>query len=224
MLRSIYQRFSGRKARRASQKKNQSPRSKRPCRLEVEPLEQRVVPSFTVNQVVQQFQDGAQKVFQTLPGWSALADVDRFHSAVSGQTLVELPVVTDRLNSLFNVQQVVGQIATPNLPSSTTLADFRTQLENNGFTLDNILNGLPGVPASPAGDALQVHFVKNFQNLSRSNTFQGDPYNDATPGVLNGLASATGLDGTLTLGANLGVQLVMGVDSNGFYFQDTSQV
>ena len=62
---------------------------------------------------------------------------------------------------------------------------------------------------------MQLRYTTTLANIAEAAGFTGDEFNDQMSGVLQGVASALGLDATLTITGDLAVTLVFGVDSGG---------
>ena len=159
-----------------------------------------------------QLQQGSQTLLASLPNWGSAFDLD-------SSAGFETPVVTDQLASRLGTASALSHGVPALMPTpATDLAALLAQAHANGATVDWAEGGLGGSPTPPtANDFVQLRYTTTLANLAEAAGFTGDEFNDQTAGVLQGIASALGLDASLTISGDLAVTLVFGVDSGGFY-------
>lgn len=127
---------------------------------------------------------------------------------------INLPVVQEQFASLFNVGNRLGQIPTPTLAQSRTLAQMVSTLEGAGFQVQCMEGGYTDAThniagCSTSGDRIQLLYQRTVFHADAS-----APYDDSTSALLQALNSAANLDGSLAYGADLILNLHLGLDGN----------
>ena len=141
-----------------------------------------------------------------------------------------LPGLTGELNQLVDVTGAIQDLVAP-LPTSDsqTFVELKQQLELLGFTINCMSGGLSGVPACDGDDLIQIRYERSpmhnpLPQLSLSQDFSGNAFNDDTVGLLDGLSGENAFDvaADFQATADLSLLLVFGVDGTGFYVLDES--
>ncbi len=159
--------------------------------------------------------DGLAELRDQLAGWTALLALQDS----------QLPVVPGDLSSLFNLPQVVQQVATDRLltanNSVATFTELRDVLETpiDQGGLGYVVECIAGDAGCPDGTLLQLRLTAESLGLSGSAEF-----NDATQALMDDLADAADLDGVIDWQSDLTIDLVMGVDATGFYLGGESKL
>ena len=150
-----------------------------------------------------------------------LGDVDW---AALGLPEIDPPVVPADLGALFDLGDVFAAVAPPIVSATAdTLDDVVADLEAAGCPADFAVAGAGGAPEALAPeDIIQVRCSRTLGEILEASGYSGDDINGATPDVLEGLAASLNLDGDIAWSADGIVELVAGVDLEGFYVLGSS--
>lgn len=150
-----------------------------------------------------------------------LGDVDW---AGLGLPPIDPPVIPTDLGALFDLGDLLALVPAPIVDAaSSALADVVRDFEAVGCPADFAAGGAGGAPPSTGEfDVIQVRCTRALDELLEASGYSGDDLNGATPDVLRGLASALGLDADIDWRADGLVELVAGVDGDGFYVLGSS--
>ncbi|HSL75297.1 MAG TPA: HYR domain-containing protein [Ilumatobacteraceae bacterium] len=130
---------------------------------------------------------------------------------------VTVPVLPADLRSLFDLDDVFSGVVDPVVEAGDeALSEVVARLEAVGCPADFVTGGGGGAPDAPSeSDIVQVRCTRTLDEILEAAGV--DDLNDATPDVLQGLASDLGLDGNIDWSADGVIELVAGVDLQGFY-------
>ena len=164
---------------------------------------------------VEQFHTGWGGLLSGFDAWLAQFDLQ-------GRTAPA--VVTPSLAQHFDLASLIPDLDLPTLnPADDTLPELCASLLAAGFTLQGVAGGFCGAP-EPArqGDVISATFDVTLEDLVKAAGFTGDPFNDATQGLLRSLASSLGLNGQGGWTSDLSVDIQVGIDAGGFYIDGSS--
>jgi len=137
---------------------------------------------------------------------------------------VDPPVIPSDLGALFGLDDLFAGLATPTFDVNTdTLDEIVADMDAAGCPVDFAAGGAGGAPAAAAfGDIIQVRCTRTLADILEASGYSGDDLNGDTPDVLEGLAAALNLDADIDWRAGGVVELVAGVDLEGFYVLGSS--
>ena len=150
-----------------------------------------------------------------------LGDVDW---AALGLPQIDPPVDPDRPRCTLRPRGRVRRGgAADRRATADTLDDVVADLEAAGCPADFAVAGAGGAPEALApDDIIQVRCSRTLGEILEASGYSGDDINGATPDVLEGLAASLNLDGDIAWRADGIVELVAGVDLEGFYVLGSS--
>ncbi len=190
------------------------PGGKFDVRTGVEQLTLELTESFDVSWLASQLRVGLDGIEGSLPDWFSAFNLPAFSDL--GLPRPRVPALTDNLADLFDLDTVAASITLPDIVAAASVAELRSQLLSHGVTID-CLAGQGGGPACQAGDLVQIRVDRTVPGLS-----VGVEWDDADLDRLAGLSSSLDLNGLLSTTADVGLQLIVGVDETGFYLDSTS--
>jgi len=137
---------------------------------------------------------------------------------------VDPPVIPTDLGELFDLDELFAGIAPPTFDVNTdTLDEIVEDMEAAGCPVDFAAGGAGGAPAATVpGDIVQVRCTRTLAEILEASGYSGDDLNGTTPNVLEGLAAALNLDGDIDWQADGVIELVAGIDLQGFYVLGSS--
>ncbi len=146
--------------------------------------------------------DGLAALDSQLAQWAAEFELDGDASL--------LP--TD-LATLFGLADELEAITLPSLDPGAGIAAAANALADAGWTIDWVIGGVDGLAPPTADDVVQAHATYTIDDLTNLT----DPIEPTATGILGGLADSLALQSSGTWDGTLTVDLVVGVDTDGFY-------
>src|SRR6185503_802768 len=106
----------------------------------------------------------------------------------------------------------LGAVPVPTIGAGSGTGAFVAALEQAGFQVVHIKGGFTdathNIPASPAGELIQVRYLRTVLSSVAGTAQQFD---DSTSALLSGLNPSANLNGSLNYGADVILDLVMGL-------------
>ncbi len=135
------------------------------------------------------------------------------------------PVIPLDLGDVFDLDQLFAGVEQPGFDvNADTLDEIVADFDAVGCPADFVAGGIGGTPAAAPGDVIQVRCTRTLAQILEQSGFAGADLNGATPDVLQGLAESVGLDADVAWTAGAEVELIAGLDADGFYVLGESGV
>lgn len=130
----------------------------------------------------------------------------------------EVPILHENLSHLFALPSVLTDLGLPAIPDAADYETFLSQLQQSGFEV-LCANDASGFSSCGEGEnILQLRLPIQVANLQGESTFDNDSVSD-----MSDLVEGIEFDGSLRLTADLGIDIVIGVNESGFRIDPNSR-